>query len=131
MLLIQVKINHLFYVDLPLETDMQSMEVALAVDLQAHFLNSGDYPYLLTSESPCIDAGKADTKGLSLPLQDIIGNYRIWDGDGTGGPIVDMGAYEFGSFPGDINEIRQNNLRLNVYVIPNPFKIFINFDYML
>jgi parallel beta-helix repeat protein len=43
----------------------------------------------LLSSSPCIDAGAADTTGLSLPTTDIAGNPRITNS------IIDMGAYEY------------------------------------
>ncbi|MCK4694804.1 MAG: T9SS type A sorting domain-containing protein, partial [Candidatus Cloacimonetes bacterium] len=58
------------------------------------------------------------------PPWDIIGNYRIWDGDGDGTAIIDMGAYEYGAPPYvdvDDNVIVQTSeifLRQNY---PNPF----------
>jgi len=68
------------------------------------FVGSGDHPYALSDGSPCIDAGIPDTNGLNLPPWDIIGNVRVWDGDGDGVAIVDMGAYEYGSVPVGIEE---------------------------
>jgi predicted outer membrane repeat protein len=56
------------------------------------FEGIGDHPYALSLGSPCIDAGNPDTTGLSLPQWDVIGNQRIWDGDGNGTEIIDMGA---------------------------------------
>lgn len=49
--------------------------------------------YQLSSGSPCINTGTADTTGLNLPPMDLAGNYRIWDGR------IDMGCYEYGSTP--------------------------------
>ncbi len=67
------------------------------IDEDPLFLLSGDDPYQLTELSPCIDTGIPDTTGLYLPPWDLIGNQRIWDGDGNGDPVIDMGCYEFGS----------------------------------
>jgi hypothetical protein len=61
------------------------------------FKEVGAYPFELGDGSPCIDSGNPDTSGMNLPVSDLIGNYRIWDGDNDGDAIVDMGAYEFGS----------------------------------
>lgn len=56
----------------------------------------------LTIDSPCIDAGDNDADidirafGLQpLPETDLDDNPRIVDGDGDGGPVVDMGAREY------------------------------------
>jgi hypothetical protein len=69
------------------------------IDLEPLFAASGDDLFTLAMDSPCIDAGSADTAGLNLPTFDLLGNQRIWDGDGNGSAIVDMGAYEYGSIP--------------------------------
>ena len=63
------------------------------------FVGTGEHQYALQENSPCIDAGTPDTTGLSLPPWDIVGNERIWDGDGDGFHIIDMGAYEYGAPP--------------------------------
>ena len=56
-----------------------------------------DNDYHLAAGSPCIDAG--DPEFVPLPgAADIDGEARLWDGDGDGVAIVDMGADEFGSF---------------------------------
>ncbi len=49
-----------------------------------------DNDYRLLADSPCIDAGYNDP---DLPETDFDGNPRIVDGGG--GPVVDMGAFEF------------------------------------
>jgi hypothetical protein len=67
------------------------------IDADPLFEGSGDHPYQLSAGSPCIDAGNPDTTGLNLPFYDLIGNYRLWDGDFDGDTVVDIGAYEFGS----------------------------------
>jgi len=67
------------------------------IDQNPLFVGSGDHPFSLMEASPCIDAGIPDTLGLNLLPWDIIGNERIWDGDGNGSAIIDMGAYEYGA----------------------------------
>lgn len=67
------------------------------LDEDSQFLLSGDDPYQLTELSPCIDSGTPDTTGFYLPPWDLLYNERIWDGDGNGESIIDMGCYEYGS----------------------------------
>ena len=67
------------------------------LDEDPMFNGFGNHPYSLTEFSPCIDAGIPDTTGFNLPEIDIIGNLRIWDGDGNGSEVIDMGAYEYGA----------------------------------
>ncbi len=50
-----------------------------------------DNNYRLSAESPCIDAGK--NEDWMWAAVDLDGNPRVW------GDRVDMGAYEYGSFP--------------------------------
>ncbi len=54
-----------------------------------------DNDYRLSTESPCIDAGK--NEDWMRRANDIDGNLRIFDGGRS--LTVDMGAYEFGSLP--------------------------------
>jgi len=84
------------------------------------FEGSGDYPYQLLTGSTCIDAGTPDTTGMNLPFYDLIGNFRIWDGDGNGSEIIDMGAYEFGSVGTGIEEKVETQDDLEVQSFPNP-----------
>ena len=62
-----------------------------------------DNDYHLAAGSPCIDAG--DPAFVPLPGEaDMDGQMRVWDGDGDGVAVVDMGADEVGSFTfGDLN----------------------------
>lgn len=95
------------------------------------FVGTGDYQ--LYDNSPCIDAGTPDTTGLDLPIGDIIGNLRIWDGDNNGTAIVDMGAYEYGSLPVSIQE-RPLKLKSEISafnIFPNPSTELINLSFEL
>ena len=76
----------------------------------------GEFPYALTSSSPCIDAGTLNLpEGIELPEYDLAGNPRIV------GETVDMGAYEYQG--NQVNEeLIINNERINISVYPNPFK---------
>ena len=92
------------------------------IDEDPLFLLSGDDPYQLTSDSPCVDTGTQDTTGLFLPPWDLLHNHRVWDGDGDGIAIIDMGCYEFGaeSYSGINNdEIPVVDYQLTNF--PNPF----------
>jgi len=54
--------------------------------------------------SPSIDTGTNDLHGL--PIADFDANARIVHGDGVGGAIIDMGAFEFrDSMPPTISAI--------------------------
>ena len=80
----------------------------------------GEYPYYLSTSSPCIDAGTLDLPdSIEIPLYDLAGNPRIY------GDMIDMGAYEWQGYsiddepelPKEIIYFRNN---------PNPFKNFTN-----
>lgn len=65
------------------------------------FLSPGSGDLRLSPGSPCVDTGFSlvdvdpDTPfDQLLPALDLDGNPRIVDGDSSGGPRVDMGAYE-------------------------------------
>ncbi|HPJ71569.1 MAG TPA: right-handed parallel beta-helix repeat-containing protein, partial [bacterium] len=50
--------------------------------------------YRLRPDSPCIDSG---SNAEIFFLSDLPGNRRIWDGNGDGIPLVDIGTYEYGA----------------------------------
>ncbi len=91
------------------------------IDGDPLFLLSGNDPYQLTLESPCVDTGTPDTTGFFLPPWDLLHNYRVWDGDDDGIAIIDMGCYEFGADTVGVfnNELPLINYELRNY--PNPF----------
>ncbi|MFO7897056.1 MAG: FlgD immunoglobulin-like domain containing protein [Candidatus Cloacimonadales bacterium] len=79
-----------------------------------------EYPYSLSENSTCINAGTTDLheyfgEDFVLPEFDIIGNPRIY-GDG-----IDMGAYEWNPGVSNVSEeiIVSNVIELSNY--PNPF----------
>ncbi|MBM4398731.1 MAG: hypothetical protein FJ041_00145 [Candidatus Cloacimonetes bacterium] len=77
---------------------------------------SDPHYYCLSDNSPCINAGTPDTLGLGIPLMDLAGNHRIWDGR------IDMGCYEYGSSPvSNINpEYPSIPDRIVMSIYPNP-----------
>ena len=89
------------------------------------FSNTGDHPLSLTGGSPCINTGAPDTTGLNLPVWDIIGNLRIWDG------IIDMGAYEYGSIPVGVDKFQVPGSTFQVRVYPNPVWRMMNVEYRI
>jgi hypothetical protein len=98
------------------------------------FVGTGDDPFSLLEDSPCIDAGIPDTTGLNLPPWDIIGNLRIWDGDGNGSAIIDMGAYEYGAPPYvdvDDNIVIQTPEVFLHQNYPNPFNPVTTIEYSI
>ncbi len=94
------------------------------IDADPSFVGSGGHPFALQQASPCIDAGTPDTAGLGLPPWDILGCCRIWDGDGNGSAVVDMGAYEYGAPAVGIEErvVMDPPPSLVLQNFPNPFR---------
>lgn len=102
------------------------------IDEDPIFMESGEHPFTLDMGSPCIDTGTPDTSGLELPSGDCIGNIRVWDGDGDGLYIIDMGPYEYGSIPVNIGElINVSNKELKSIAFPNPFSTSTTLSYEL
>lgn len=84
------------------------------------------------NNSPCIDAGTADSTVNYLPTTDIFGNTRINDGNWDGNIFVDIGACEYISptsiGEGDIRISKSFKLDQNY---PNPFNSFTLINYEL
>lgn len=69
------------------------------LDVNPSFADALALNFRLSHLSPCVDAGIPNVTGLNLPPCDLSGNVRIWDGDGNGSTMVDMGVYEYGAPP--------------------------------
>ena len=54
-----------------------------------------DEEFLLSGNSPCIDAGIVDTSGLGIGETDFLGNPRFFDASANRPAIIDVGALEF------------------------------------
>ena len=68
------------------------------IDVNPKFISPATGNYHLQSNSPCIDTG--NNGAPSLPVQDVEGDTRTYDGDENGSDVVDIGADEFvGPFP--------------------------------
>jgi len=78
--------------------------------------------FQLAEGSPCVDAGIPDVAGLNLPPDDLIGNIRLWDGDGDSVVVIDIGAFEFGSIPlpTKVPEFNIQHSTFNITGYPNP-----------
>ncbi|MDP8227249.1 MAG: T9SS type A sorting domain-containing protein, partial [Candidatus Celaenobacter polaris] len=94
------------------------------------FADTLNEDYHLTQDSPCVDAGTPDTTGLHLPPWDLDGNIRVWDGNGNGVAIIDMGVYEYGSPSCSIHkpELPEESI---IYNFPNPTKNSTTILYLL
>jgi len=95
-----------------------------------NFVGQGEEKFELSENSLCIDVGSNDTTGLNLPAFDILGNIRIWDGNGDEIAVLDIGAYEFGSETLSTNNVTCPNSTLSFRNYPNPFNTstFIEFQ---
>jgi hypothetical protein len=81
------------------------------------FDSLGTYPFALSANSPCIDAGTLDLPaGIELPQYDLAGNPRIY------GDNIDMGAYEWHGVGVEEPENPQlSTLTTQISNYPNPF----------
>jgi len=97
------------------------------------FVGTGDHPYALSAGSPYIDVG-FPSDWYQIPLWDILGNERIFDGDGDGSSVIDMGAYEFVETSsslvlGDNSIMKLSETSLQIF--PNPFSEEIEVSFTL
>ncbi len=93
------------------------------IDTDPLFYGGEEFPYNLSDESPCIDAGTLDLPQFILdhmPDTDLAGNPRIFNGK------IDMGAYEWNPTVGTEEQHPTPNTKRptpNLQVYPNPFSI--------
>ncbi|MBC8526509.1 MAG: T9SS type A sorting domain-containing protein [Candidatus Cloacimonetes bacterium] len=131
-----VLVNCIFWNDTPQEIDTTYSSVFVSysdiqggwdgegnIDADPLFADTTNNDFHLTEGSPCIDAGIPDTTGLNLPSWDLDGNYRVWDGNGDGIAIIDMGCYEFDAPPYvGIDDEPESPILFKLYQnYPNPF----------
>jgi len=84
------------------------------IDIDPLFDVTGEYPFSLLDESPCINSATPDTSGLYLPEFDLAGNSRIF------GSRIDMGAYENQNVVVKVNDYTISSI-FNLSNYPNPF----------
>jgi len=95
------------------------------LDTDPLFYGGPDFPYNLSDESPCIDAGTLDLPQFILDNMsdtDLAGNPRIFNGK------IDMGCYEWNPTVGTGEHQTQNPKPQtpNLQVFPNPFSTATN-----
>ncbi|MCI5163023.1 MAG: hypothetical protein D3917_13610 [Candidatus Electrothrix sp. AX5] len=92
-----LKISHSAYGGLWVAHGADSIVPTLENNITWHpFLSTESSSlYNLTPLSPCIDAGSNSSP--HLPVTDLAGNIRVWDGDTNGTATADMGCYEYDS----------------------------------
>ena len=83
------------------------------IDSLPAFTGLQAYPYALSDESPCLNAGSPDTTGMMIPLTDLAGNARF-----SGGRI-DIGAFENTNGASGIFKSEPDFL---INCSPNPFR---------
>lgn len=89
---------------------------ATNIDTNPLFSGVPDYPYNLSSASPCIDAGTLDIpEWVELYPYDLAGNPRIY------GQSIDIGAYEWNPTVGLMEPAIISQLQNVLSVAPNPF----------
>jgi len=88
------------------------------------FVGTGDFPYQINDDSPCIDAGDPDTTGLNLPDFDLAGEPRVFN------EIVDIGAYEWNPLVGT-DEYGIKKLKTGIHCYPNPISNSTTIEYEL
>jgi len=95
------------------------------IDEEPLFVGSGEHPYSLFEDSPCIDVGIPDTTGLNLPEFDLAGNPRIYGGR------IDIGAYENQNVVVGANEDLIPLITKLNQNYPNPFNPTTTINYSL
>lgn len=85
------------------------------IDTDPLFYGGSEFPFNLSENSPCIDAGTLDIPSwIQMPDTDLAVNPRIY-GDG-----IDIGAYEWNPTVGK-SEVSSINDKIQLTASPNPF----------
>lgn len=94
------------------------------IDADPLFMGSGDFPFSLQDESPCVNAGTTNIPGYAFLPEDLAGNSRIY------GNKVDMGAFENQHV---VSGLAQNMFPDAVFYepSPNPASDVVNFSFYL
>lgn len=92
------------------------------LDTMPGFASPGSY--LLSFDSPMVDAGDPDTSGMQVPHSDLAGNSRYID------ERIDIGAYEWNPSPGFQESAGPSD---DIRIVPHPvkdhFTLHFNCDY--
>lgn len=78
-------------------------------DTDPLFVDPENNNFMLSKESPAIDAGNSNDYPILLPPTDLAGNQRIFNN------IIDLGCYEYNNI--SVNEIAYND---DIKIVPNP-----------
>lgn len=98
------------------------------IDLPPLFSGGGEFPYGLSEFSPCLDAGRPDSTGLSLPEWDLAGNNRLQN------DRVDIGAFEWQPISAVDTETLYPILERGsgeITIVPNPGRTFDTISFRL
>lgn len=89
------------------------------LDLEPYFSMNLDHPYSLSEDSYCINNGIPDITNLNLPVYDLAGESRIYQGDF---PRIDIGAYEFQNEPAFVSFLHFSPIP-EYYLLPQNVEI--------
>lgn len=78
-------------------------------DTDPLFLDTDNNNFMLSKDSPAIDAGNSTDYPMLLPPTDLAGNQRIFNN------VIDLGCYEYNNI--SVNETSYNN---GIEISPNP-----------
>jgi len=105
-------------VNVTVNTNGDSIDPYNNIQLDPMFVDITNGDFHLQTTSPCIDAGINDSVTVNYDFED---NIRIWDGNGDGDTIVDMGVYEFAApIYTDLNNFPQEYGEIFYEIYPNP-----------
>ena len=89
-------------------------EYVECIDSDPLFVGSGEHPYQLQEESPCVIAGNPESENFGLPAQDLAGNDRFRNGR------IDIGAYECQHDIVSVQGFEKNPETKMLDIYPNP-----------